>query len=94
MPFGSGLNTLSNYDWIDFSRTKWNECSDASENDCLTPKGFTFMRVRLEEGVYVDFVNLHADAGVEEGDEEARTSNIQQVSAEPLRIAIRIRGVC
>lgn len=52
------------------------------------------MRVRLEEGVYVDFVNLHADAGVEEGDEEARTSNIQQVSAEPLRIAIRIRGVC
>ncbi|EIM90874.1 mannose-binding lectin, partial [Stereum hirsutum FP-91666 SS1] len=80
VPFGSGLNTLSNYDWIDFSRTKWGECSDASENDCLTPKGFTFMRVRLEEGVYVDFVNLHADAGIEEGDEEARTANIQQVA--------------
>lgn len=60
---GSGLNTLSNFDWVDFERVKWDTCSDASENDCLTPKGFTFMRVRIDEGVYVDFYNLHADAG-------------------------------
>ncbi|KAL9109316.1 MAG: hypothetical protein Q9227_006071 [Pyrenula ochraceoflavens] len=80
VPFGSGLNTLSNYNWIDFSRTKWTTCSDASENDCLTPKGFTFMRVRFAPGVYIDFVNLHADAGIEEGDETARNANLQQVA--------------
>lgn len=80
MPFGSGLNTLSNFTWIDFERITWDECSDASEDDCLTPKGFTFMRLRLDEGVYVDTYNLHADAGIEDGDEVARTANIQQVA--------------
>lgn len=77
---GSGLNTLSNYDWIDFDRTKWDDCSDASENDCLTPKGFTHMRWRIAEGVYIDAFNLHTDAGTEDGDESARRSNIQQVA--------------
>lgn len=80
VPFGSGLNTLSNYNWVDFSRTKWNKCSDASESDCLTPKGFTHMRMELESGVYISMINLHADAGTEDGDETARDSNIQQVA--------------
>lgn len=35
-------------------------CSSA---DCLTPKGFTFMRVKVAPGVSFDAVNLHADAG-------------------------------
>ena len=60
---GDGLNTLSNFDWIDFTREKWDTCSDDSGDDCLTPKGFTFMRVIVSEGVYIDFYNLHADAG-------------------------------
>jgi hypothetical protein len=34
-----------------------------SSADCLTPKGFTFMRLKLAEGVFIDAVNLHADAG-------------------------------
>ena len=63
VPFGSGLNTLSNFDWIDFTRIKWDKCSDASGFDCWTPKGFTFMRWRLDDGVYIDLYNLHADAG-------------------------------
>ena len=63
VPFGSGLNTLSNYPWVDFQRIEWDTCSDISAQDCLTPKGFTAMRVRLEEGVYLDFYNVHADAG-------------------------------
>ncbi|KAI5834684.1 mannose-binding lectin [Schizophyllum commune Tattone D] len=79
VPFGSGLNTLSNSDWIDFSRTKWATCSDASESDCLTPKGFTFMRWRVDEGVYIDAINLHADAGTEDGDNVARSANLDQV---------------
>ncbi|CUA77094.1 putative protein Mb0912 [Mycobacterium bovis AF2122/97] [Rhizoctonia solani] len=80
VPFGSGLNTLSKYDWVDFARVKWDQCSNASESDCLTPKGFTFMRVRIDEGVYIDMINLHTDAGTESGDEVARRSNIQQVA--------------
>ncbi|KAB5583504.1 endonuclease/Exonuclease/phosphatase [Coniochaeta sp. 2T2.1] len=85
VPFGDGLNTLSDYSWIDFERVKWATCSDASSNDCLTPKGFTFMRIALSNSastaVYVDFYNLHADAGTEPGDLTARTANLRQVAA-------------
>ena len=45
------------------------------------PKGFTFMRIRLAEGVYVDFYNLHADAGSNPGDLTARADNFAQLTA-------------
>ncbi|KAJ5295573.1 hypothetical protein PENANT_c001G03481 [Penicillium antarcticum] len=77
---GSGLNSLSNYDWVDFTRAKWNTCSDASGSDCLTPKGFTFMRWNPADGVFIDLYNVHADAGTEADDEKARNSNLQQVA--------------
>ncbi|OLN81964.1 hypothetical protein CCHL11_08630 [Colletotrichum chlorophyti] len=80
VPFGSGLNTLSNFDWVEFERVKWNTCSNASGADCLTPKGFTFMRARIAQGIYVDVYNLHADAGTEADDLKARNSNLRQVS--------------
>ncbi|EOD47151.1 Mannose-binding lectin [Neofusicoccum parvum] len=80
VPFGSGLNTLSNFDWVDFTRVKWDTCSNASGSDCLTPKGFTFMRVKVDDGVWIDVYNLHTDAGTEDGDEAARTANVQQVA--------------
>ncbi|KAL2179710.1 Endonuclease/exonuclease/phosphatase [Thermothelomyces heterothallicus CBS 202.75] len=98
VPIGSGLNTLSNFPWADFRRIKWDKCSDASQFDCLTPKGFTFMRVAISNSttaagssssssssnstaVYVDFYNLHADAGTEEQDLVARQDNVNQVAA-------------
>ncbi|KAL8376013.1 hypothetical protein RB595_007225 [Gaeumannomyces hyphopodioides] len=85
VPFGSGLNTMSNFPWTDFQRVKWDVCSNASGADCLTPKGFTFMRVRIAgEGsaaVYADVYNLHADAGTKDEDLKARTSNMRQVAA-------------
>ncbi|KAL4869200.1 hypothetical protein BDV12DRAFT_196629 [Aspergillus spectabilis] len=80
VPFGSGLNTLSNYPWIDFHRVKWDSCSNESGADCLTPKGFTVMRVRVDEGVYVDCFNLHADAGSADEDRSTRSANLQQVA--------------
>lgn len=80
VPFGSGLNTLANFDWLDFERVKWDTCSDASGSDCLTPKGFTFMRVAVDDGVYVDAYNLHTDAGTEDDDITARAANLQQVA--------------
>ncbi|KAH8823047.1 Endonuclease/exonuclease/phosphatase [Flagelloscypha sp. PMI_526] len=81
VPFGSGLNTLATSSWIDDERIKWNTCSDASESDCLTPKGFTFMRWQVTTGVYIDAYNLHADAGTETEDLSARASNLNQVAS-------------
>lgn len=79
---GSGLNTLSNiaYDADDFERVGWDSCQIDS-GDCLTPKGFTFMRIRLAEGVYVDFYNVHTNAGTSDGDQSSRASNLSQLTA-------------
>lgn len=92
VPFGQGLNTLSNFPWVDFQRIKWDQCSNASGADCLTPKGFTFMRMRIAgEGataVYVDVYNLHTDAGTEPDDLKARTSNMRQVAAYILKNSV------
>ncbi|MFJ9725936.1 jacalin-like lectin [Streptomyces sp. NPDC101209] len=79
---GSGLNTLSKipYDADDFERVRWNSCQ-VDSGDCLTPKGFTFMRERLAEGVYVDFYNLHTNAGTNDGDEASRADNLNQLTA-------------
>ncbi|MFF4723803.1 jacalin-like lectin [Streptomyces mirabilis] len=79
---GSGLNTLSkiSYDTDDFERVHWNSCQIDS-GDCLTPKGFTFMRERLAEGVYVDFYNLHTNAGTNDGDLASRADNLNQLTA-------------
>ncbi|MCC3763174.1 hypothetical protein K3N28_08835 [Glycomyces sp. TRM65418] len=80
VPFGDGLNTLSDMPFEDFERVKWSKCASGS-GDCLTPKGFTFMRARLAEGVWVDLYNLHTDAGSEPADIAAREANLAQVSA-------------
>ncbi|MER6273099.1 jacalin-like lectin [Streptomyces sp900105755] len=79
---GSGLNTVSNYAWDedDFERVGWNSCQ-LDSGDCLTPKGFTFMRERLAEGVYVDFYNLHTNAGTNDGDEASRADNLSQLTS-------------
>ncbi|MFE9995296.1 jacalin-like lectin [Streptomyces avermitilis] len=79
---GSGLNTVSTYAWDgdDFERARWNSCQIGS-GDCLTPKGFTFMRERLAEGVYVDFYNLHTNAGTNDGDEASRADNLDQLTS-------------
>jgi hypothetical protein len=82
VPFGSGLNTLSGfpYDGDDFERVTWDSC-DSGSGDCLTPKGFTFMRARLAEGVWIDVYNLHTDAGSASGDLAARAANLTQLTA-------------
>ncbi|KAH7328240.1 Endonuclease/exonuclease/phosphatase [Stachybotrys elegans] len=80
VPFGSGLNTLSNFPWTAYRRIKWNRCSLIDGADCLTPKGFTFMRVQIAPDVVVDAYNVHADAGTTNADLEARRANMQQVS--------------
>ncbi|KAF5331007.1 hypothetical protein D9619_005246 [Psilocybe cf. subviscida] len=77
---GSGLNTLSDLPYIDLDRVKWSDCN-LNSGDCLTPKGFTFVRVRVAEGLWVDVYNLHTDAGSDSGDIKARSKNFAQVSS-------------
>lgn len=79
VPFGSGLNTLSNFAFSNLQRTKWDKCY-INEGDCLTPKGFTSMTITFDQGKQIDFYNLHADAGDKDGDGEARVSNLAQVA--------------
>ncbi len=76
MGFGSGLNSMSHLPFSSIKRVKWNHCNGV---DCLTPKGFTLIQVRLAEGVYVDVYNLHTQAQVETADLQARRNNITQL---------------
>jgi hypothetical protein len=79
VPFGDGLNTLSNFPFSDdIARVKWNDCSNTDGN-CLTPKGFTLNRIRLDEGVYLDVYNCHTGAGDVEEALVARRKNIIQL---------------
>jgi endonuclease/exonuclease/phosphatase (EEP) superfamily protein YafD len=75
--FGGGLNTLSRYPLVDFGREKWNACNGT---DCLTPKGFTYARLRLADGVYLDLYNVHTNAGTADADLAARRSNVSQLT--------------
>jgi endonuclease/exonuclease/phosphatase family metal-dependent hydrolase len=77
MGIGDGLNTVSKYPFSDdLIRVKWNSCNGT---DCLTPKGFTWIRIRLAEGVYLDVYNLHTNAGSTSSDYAARQANINQI---------------
>lgn len=78
VPLGDGLNTLSYGEFFEFQRVKWQACNGT---DCLTPKGFSYARHRLAEGVYVDVYNAHPNASTEEPDLAARRSNISQLAA-------------
>jgi len=74
---GDGLNSLSYFPITDFSRTTWNK--RINEN-ALTPKGFSFCRLRIAEGVYIDFYNLHTNAESDAASIAARADNLQQIS--------------
>ena len=78
VPFGDGLNTLSNFPFQDIERVKWNKCTGTN---CLTPKGFSLARMRIAEGVYVDVYNAHPNADDSEEAYAARRANISQLSA-------------
>jgi Ricin-type beta-trefoil lectin domain/Jacalin-like lectin domain len=73
---GDGLNTLSNFPFDDLDRVTWTNRADA---DALTPKGFTMVRVRLQEGIYVDVYNLHAQAGTSSTDLTDSESDVAQM---------------
>ncbi|MFF9061242.1 jacalin-like lectin [Streptomyces sp. NPDC014882] len=77
VPFGDGLNTLSDHPFEDFERVRWNACTGTN---CLTPKGFSLARVRLAEGVFLDLYNVHTNADSTDDAMAARRANIEQLS--------------
>ncbi|MCL3782145.1 endonuclease [Prolixibacteraceae bacterium JC049] len=77
VPFGDGMNTLAYYHIHGFKRVDWDKCNGS---DCLTPKGFTYAKLRLEEGVYIDVYNVHTNAGSGSKNYAARRANIEQLA--------------
>ena len=79
---GSGLNTMSNFPFSDdIDRVTWTNRS-LDEANSLTPKGFTWLRIRIAQGVYIDYYNLHANSGTDTAAEETdRADNINQIVA-------------
>ncbi|MCB0508909.1 MAG: hypothetical protein KDD21_11485 [Bacteroidetes bacterium] len=73
---GDGLNTVSTIPILDFKRIKWNQCNGT---DCLTPKGFSYCRLRFNDNAYVDLYNVHCNAGSDAGDYAARRDNVSQL---------------
>lgn len=77
VPFGDGLNTMSNYKISNLDRKKWKNCNGT---DCLTPKGFSYSQIEIVDGITIDLYNIHANAGSGDiKDTEARRSNLIQI---------------
>jgi len=73
---GDGLNTLSSFAFDDLDRVTW---INRADSDALTPKGFSLVRVRLSEGVYLDVYNLHAQSGTSSTDLTDSVSDVNQM---------------
>ncbi|MBI5506126.1 MAG: endonuclease/exonuclease/phosphatase family protein [Deltaproteobacteria bacterium] len=97
---GDGLNRLSDFEFFDHFRTQWTACfgsGGANGSDCDTNKGFSYARHEIEQGIFVEVYDLHADAGQDTGSRTARRSNITQLVAainanSPLGDAVIVMG--
>lgn len=78
---GDGLSMFSNRAFFDFERTPWEVCSGLfnRSSDCLTPKGFSFARLKISEHERIDVYNLHLDAGRSDEDSAAREQQLEQL---------------
>jgi hypothetical protein len=73
---GDGLGLMSRFPFDGFDRVPWETCAPAAA-DCLAMKGFGMARVELADGVLVDVYTLHAEAGGETDDNEARAAGFE-----------------
>lgn len=77
VPFGDGLNTLSKYPILESRRITWKNCAGT---DCLTPKGFAYLRIQIAQDVSIDVYNLHATAHTNSRAVNARRLNKRQLA--------------
>ena len=82
IPWGDGLNIFSKTKIYNEEREEWDQLSGVIDggNDELTPKGFLYSVIELEDGVYLDFYTIHADAYGDAGSVAARTDNFRQLA--------------
>ncbi len=66
-PKNSGLITFSKFPIVKEIFTPF-ECGDCVGVDCLATKGFLHTQIKLEDGCFLDVVNTHLQAGIENGD--------------------------
>lgn len=81
--FGDGLSQFSRFPFAPLEREAWRACHGLLDSyfDCLTPKGFSWSRQALAEGVELDVYNVHLDAGWGKADAAARTAQVEQLVA-------------
>jgi endonuclease/exonuclease/phosphatase family metal-dependent hydrolase len=79
--FGDGLSQFSKLPFSDLTREAWVACHGIVDSyfDCLTPKGFSYSRQTLGDGVQVDVYDVHLDAGWGEADGNAREAQVEQL---------------
>lgn len=77
-----GLNTFSATPFGDFTRVRWSVFHGifGHGNDGLSSKGFSAARHELAPGVWLDVYDLHADAGGDQGDIDARLQQFAQLA--------------
>lgn len=81
-PVNDGLNAFSRLPFFDITRVKWSRWHGllSDSNDGLSSKGFMFARMTFGPGVEVDVYDLHADAGRDQGDIDARRAQFDQLA--------------
>jgi hypothetical protein len=77
-----GLSRFSKFPFVDFGRTRWSQFHGlfSAGADGLAAKGFSVARHDIAPGVTVDVYNLHADAGSDSGDIDARIVQFAQLA--------------
>jgi hypothetical protein len=84
---GDGLGILSRFPIADEDRVPWTGCfggldtSDGGAGDCLAMKGFAAWTVTLADGVEVQVVDLHAEAGGTAEDQRLQEENFDQLAS-------------
>lgn len=76
MTYGDGLSTFSNFPVSGLERVEWTDCEGF---DCYTPKGFSYSRIEVTDGAFVDFYNVHCNASTNAEALIARQKNIRQL---------------
>ncbi|MCH5198131.1 MAG: hypothetical protein J1E34_04405 [Oscillospiraceae bacterium] len=80
---GQGLNIFSGHRIYNLDRVIWNtEYGTISGSmDAISNKGFIYCLMELKEGVYIDVITVHMDAGFDRLSVEARADNFKQLAA-------------
>ena len=81
--FQTGLASFARPAFVAVSRGSLGACSGwiGGANDCLADKGYLRLRLRLANGIALDFWNLHLDAGDADDDRAARASQLDSLVA-------------